>query len=251
MESPSPKGRRTNGRPGSPAHAPNGTIDPRSPRLGDGGLGRGRPVCGPAGPPRGRGGDGTGQQPIGAGGGLHELGADDVVSDVDQLRGRVDLILESIGGETLGRLVTKVDPPQGTLIMFGNSSDEPTTFNVRAVYNDALVPELPREEITEAMDRLKNRDVAGKVALTLGEPAGSRCGWPAAGTIRLVAKRMKRRSPRRAAGRATDREVSIAVAVLVSDGGRVRASSGDHAHARLPEPEGVAQANRSRAAPKS
>ena len=27
-------------------------------------------------------------------------------------------------------------------------------------------------EITEAMDRLQNRDVAGKVALTLGEPAG-------------------------------------------------------------------------------
>jgi NADPH:quinone reductase-like Zn-dependent oxidoreductase len=139
-------------------------------------------------------------------GGLRQLGADDVVSDVDQLRGRFDLILESVGGETLGRLVTKVDA-QGTLIMFGNSSDEPTTFNVRDVYNDALVrlqgfelffggdpfgrdlgylaslvadgrldpqlgAELPWEEITEAMDRLQNRDVAGKVALTLGEPAG-------------------------------------------------------------------------------
>ena len=90
--------------------------------------------------------------------------------------------------------------------MFGNSSDEPTTFNVRDVYNDALVrllgfelffggdpfgrdlgylaslvadgkldpqvgTELPWEEITEAIDRLQHRDVAGKVALTLGEPA--------------------------------------------------------------------------------
>ena len=138
--------------------------------------------------------------------GLRQLGADDVVSDIDQLRGRFDLILESVGGETLGRLVTKVDA-QGTLVMFGNSSDEPTTFNVRDVYNDALVRlqgfelffggdpfgrdlgylaslvadrkldpqlggELPWEEITEAMDRLRNRDVAGKIALTLGEPTG-------------------------------------------------------------------------------
>ena len=134
--------------------------------------------------------------------GLRQLGADDVVSDIDELRGRFDLILESVGGETLGRLVTRVDP-QGTLVMFGNSSDEPTTFNVRDVYNDALVRlqgfelffggdpfgrdlgylaslvadgkldpqlggEMPWEEITEAMDRLRNRDVAGKIALTLG-----------------------------------------------------------------------------------
>ncbi len=134
--------------------------------------------------------------------GLRQLGADDVVSDIDELQGRFDLILESVGGETLGRLVTRVDP-QGTLVMFGNSSDEPTTFNVRDVYNDALVRlqgfelffggdpfgrdlgylaslvaerrldpqlggELPWEEISEAMDRLRNRDVAGKIALTLG-----------------------------------------------------------------------------------
>ena len=134
--------------------------------------------------------------------GLRQLGADDVVSDIDQLRGRFDLILESVGGETLGRLVTKVDP-QGTLVMFGNSSDEPTTFNVRDVYNDALVrlqgfelffggdpfgrdlgylaslvaerkldPQLgdvmPWEDITEALERLRSRHVAGKIALTLG-----------------------------------------------------------------------------------
>ncbi len=134
--------------------------------------------------------------------GLRELGADDVVSDIDDLKGRFDLILESVGGETLGRLVTRVDP-QGTLVMFGNSSDEPTTFNVRDVYNDALVRlqgfelffggdpfgrdlgyltslaadgkidsqlggEMPWEEITAAMDRLRNRDVAGKFVLTLG-----------------------------------------------------------------------------------
>jgi NADPH2:quinone reductase len=134
--------------------------------------------------------------------GLRELGADEVVSDIGQLRGRFDLILESVGGDTLGRLVSMMDP-QGTLVMFGNSSDEPTTFNVRDVYNGALVRlqgfelffgvdpfgrdlgylatlvaegkldpqlagELSWEEMPEAIERLRNRDVAGKVALTLG-----------------------------------------------------------------------------------
>ena len=134
--------------------------------------------------------------------GLRELGADDVVADIRQLRGRFDLILESVGGATLGLLVTMVDP-DGTLVMFGNSSDEPTTFDVRDVFNDGLVrlqgfelfygggafgpdlrylarlvgegkldPQLagamPWEEIEEAMQRLQNRDVAGKLALTLG-----------------------------------------------------------------------------------
>ena len=136
------------------------------------------------------------------GDGLRELGADDVVSDIDQLQGRFDLILESVGGPTLGRLLSRVDP-EGTLVMFGNSSDEPTTFDVRDVYNGALVRlqgfelffggepfgrdlgylaslvaarkldpqlggELPWEAIAEAMDRLRSRRVAGKIALTLG-----------------------------------------------------------------------------------
>ena len=134
--------------------------------------------------------------------GLRQLGADDVVSDIDHLAGRFDLILESVGGATLGRLVTMVDP-QGTLVMFGNSSNEPTSFNVRDVYNGALVRlqgfelffggdpfgrdlgylaalvgegrldpqlagELPWEAMPEAMERLRNRAVAGKLALTLG-----------------------------------------------------------------------------------
>ena len=134
--------------------------------------------------------------------GLRELGADEVVSDSAQLRGRFDLILESVGGDTLGRLVTMVDP-QGTLVMFGNSSDELTTFDVRDIYNDALIRlqgfelffggdpfgrdlaylaalvaerkldpqlagELPWEEMPEALKQLRNRAVAGKFALTLG-----------------------------------------------------------------------------------
>ena len=134
--------------------------------------------------------------------GVGHLGADAVVTDVAQLDGRFDLILESVGGDTLGRLVTMIDP-QGTLVMFGNSSNEPTTFDVRDVYNGALVRlqgfelffggdpfgrdigylaslvaegrldpnlegELPWERMPEAIERLHNRSVAGKIALTLG-----------------------------------------------------------------------------------
>ena len=133
--------------------------------------------------------------------GLRELGADDVVLDVAQLRGRFDLILESVGGDTLGRLVTMVDP-QGTLVMFGNSSNQGTTFNVRDIYLDASirlqgfelffggdpfgrdladlvrlvaarkldpqrVGDLPWDQMPAALERLRNRDIAGQICLTI------------------------------------------------------------------------------------
>lgn len=134
--------------------------------------------------------------------GLRELGADVVVSSVDDLSGEFDLVLESVGGQTLGRLVTMLDR-QGTLVMFGNSSNELTAFDARDVYNDAnvhirgfelfhggdpfgrdlgylatlvadhkldpqLAAEMSWEEMSAAIGRLRNRDVAGKLALTLG-----------------------------------------------------------------------------------
>jgi NADPH:quinone reductase-like Zn-dependent oxidoreductase len=92
--------------------------------------------------------------------------------------------------------------PRGTLVMFGNSSDQPTTFNVRDLYNDAsvrlqgfelffggepfgrdlgylaslvadgrlapqLAGELPWDRMPEAMELVRSRSVAGKVALTI------------------------------------------------------------------------------------
>lgn len=135
-------------------------------------------------------------------GGLAQLGADEVVSDVADLDGRFDLVLESVGGASLATLVTMIDP-RGTLVMFGNSSEEPTTFNARDVYNDALVriqgfelffgdedfgrdlaylvrlveegkldpqitDEMPWDEMPAALELLRNRHAGGKIALTLG-----------------------------------------------------------------------------------
>lgn len=133
--------------------------------------------------------------------GLKELGADEVLSEITQLRGRFDLILESVGGETLAHLMKMVGS-LGTIVMFGNSSGQLTSFNVRDIYLDAfirfqgfelfynnepfgrdlgylvklvsegkldpqLAGELPWEQMSEALQQLSNRDVSGKLVLTL------------------------------------------------------------------------------------
>ena len=116
-----PRGRTSDRRSGRVTDAQAGTCHPWSPGPHHGRLGRGWPVRDPARTPRWCGSHGAGQRGFGASAGLRELGADDVVADIAQLRGRFDLILESVGGATLGRLVTIVDP-DGTLVMFGNSS---------------------------------------------------------------------------------------------------------------------------------
>jgi NADPH:quinone reductase len=135
--------------------------------------------------------------------GLRELGAAAVVTDLARLDGRFDLILESAGGESLARLATMVHA-DGTLVMFGNSSRQPTTFNVSEVYlggavrlqgfmlfhglaaeppgrdlrylaelvadgrlNPHVAGELPWEQMPEALRRLADRRVAGKLVLTI------------------------------------------------------------------------------------
>jgi NADPH2:quinone reductase len=66
--------------------------------------------------------------------GLAEVGADTICADLDDLGGRFDLILELVGGESLARLATMVEP-DGTLVMMANLSKRPTTFqDIRAVY---------------------------------------------------------------------------------------------------------------------
>ena len=142
--------------------------------------------------------------------GLRELGATDVVTDLDQLEGEFDLVLESSGGESLARLATMVHP-EGTLVMFGNSSLAASTFDVRDVYLGGAVrlqgftlfhgftanppgPDLgylaglvaagrldpqvagvlPWEEVAGALSRLAERSVPGKLVLTLDRGVPSR-----------------------------------------------------------------------------
>lgn len=59
------------------------------------------------------------------GGDLAGLGADEVVSDIEEASGRYDLVLESVGGGSLAAAIRLV-APGGTVVVFGNSSGEET-----------------------------------------------------------------------------------------------------------------------------
>jgi NADPH:quinone reductase-like Zn-dependent oxidoreductase len=82
--------------------------------------------------------------------GLRDLGATEVVTGIAELRGRYDLILESAGGDSLARLATMVHP-DGTLVMFGNSSRQDTTFNVTPTRSpaEANEPKASGRALTE------------------------------------------------------------------------------------------------------
>ena len=65
--------------------------------------------------------------------GLRELGADEVVAGLEPEGPVFDLILESVGGPSLAAALSRVSP-EGTVVTFGNSSNEPTTFDARGFY---------------------------------------------------------------------------------------------------------------------
>jgi len=58
---------------------------------------------------------------------LCELGAADLVQGIESANGRFALILESVGGASLAAAIRLV-APKGTIVVFGNSSGEPTTL---------------------------------------------------------------------------------------------------------------------------
>jgi NADPH:quinone reductase len=62
--------------------------------------------------------------------GRHLRGADAIVESVDQAPGRFDLILESAGGASLSAAIAHL-AAKGTIVIFGNSSGEPTSLSFR------------------------------------------------------------------------------------------------------------------------
>ena len=66
--------------------------------------------------------------------GLRELGADELITVLSPEGEPFDLLLESVGGASLAAALTRV-APQGTVVAFGASSPEPTTFEVSRFYN--------------------------------------------------------------------------------------------------------------------
>lgn len=59
--------------------------------------------------------------------GLSALGAHEIVIGIDNAAGRYALILESAGGASLSAAVKRIEP-NGTVVVYGNSSGEPSTI---------------------------------------------------------------------------------------------------------------------------
>jgi NADPH:quinone reductase-like Zn-dependent oxidoreductase len=62
--------------------------------------------------------------------GRHLRGADEIVEGVDNMQGNFALILEAAGGSSLAAAVAHIEA-KGTIVVYGNSSGEPTPFSFR------------------------------------------------------------------------------------------------------------------------
>lgn len=61
---------------------------------------------------------------------LDGLGAPEIVTDITEAQGRFELILESAGGNSLTAAIGRI-AARGTIVVYGNSSGEPTAINFR------------------------------------------------------------------------------------------------------------------------
>jgi NADPH:quinone reductase len=62
--------------------------------------------------------------------GRHLRGAEEIIEGIDEVQGFFALILEAAGGASLAAAVAHVEA-KGTIVIFGNSSGEPTPLNFR------------------------------------------------------------------------------------------------------------------------
>jgi NADPH:quinone reductase len=62
--------------------------------------------------------------------GQHLRGAAAIVDGIDNAKGRFALILEAAGGASLAAAIARIEA-KGTIVIFGNSSGEPTAVNFR------------------------------------------------------------------------------------------------------------------------
>jgi NADPH:quinone reductase-like Zn-dependent oxidoreductase len=137
--------------------------------------------------------------------GLEELGADEIVIGLSPEGDPFDLVVESVGGASLLAAIARM-APDGVVVTFGNSSNEPATFDPRAFYRKgaptlvgyfvtrellhgrigtsrlAALAQLVAEgrlrsdvdllaswdEAAKAVDALMERRVNGKAVLTVG-----------------------------------------------------------------------------------
>lgn len=108
--------------------------------------------------------------------GLRDLGALDVAIGMPDL-GEYDIVLESVGGESLARALSLV-APGGCIVSFGCSSGEPTTFDAPTLFRRhgarlcgfVLIPELHRtgstvHDLVNLADQLATGHLDSKIGL--------------------------------------------------------------------------------------
>ena len=62
--------------------------------------------------------------------GRHLRGAEEIVEGIDKAQGNFALVLESAGGASLAAAIAHIEA-KGTIVVFGNSSGDPTPFSFR------------------------------------------------------------------------------------------------------------------------
>ena len=84
--------------------------------------------------------------------GLKELGADEIVHELEPEGERFDLVVEGVGGASLSAAIRRV-APRGTVVSFARSDEQDVTFPTSALFRDApgatvlglyVFAELPR-----------------------------------------------------------------------------------------------------------
>jgi NADPH2:quinone reductase len=131
------------------------------------------------------------------------LGAQEIVDSIDQAQGNFGLILESVGGASLAAAIKKL-APRGVVVIFGNSSGEPTQISFRdfgtannariqafhsfasgpeeefapdlglltsLVADGSLKPQIGAErswrDLNQTLDELRDRHIAGKAVFRI------------------------------------------------------------------------------------
>jgi NADPH:quinone reductase-like Zn-dependent oxidoreductase len=68
--------------------------------------------------------------------GLTDLGADEVIHDLQREGETFDVVVEGVGGASLGAALQRV-APRGTVISFASTAPEPTSFPTRSFFHGA------------------------------------------------------------------------------------------------------------------
>jgi NADPH:quinone reductase len=102
--------------------------------------------------------------------GLAELGADELIFELDPDGPRYDIVIESVGGSTLAAAMTRLER-WGIVVNFGVSSGEPTTFDASAFYPQ-VGARLYGLRVFDELDR--NLSAVSDLSFLAGEVAAGR-----------------------------------------------------------------------------